>query len=103
MRAFKTLVSPPALSVLAGLAGGLALGYLLGRNGAWLTPFPWAIYLVILLVLVAVVSWLAERQRAGERPVHAGASPANPIGVEQDGNKKVEEEPLDGTSAPAAE
>jgi hypothetical protein len=62
--------------LILGLAGGLLLGYVLSREGGWMTPMPWAIYLVALLAAIAVVSWLDERRRV--RPVEAVGAVAAP-------------------------
>lgn len=63
MRLARGLLSPSALCLALGVAGGLLLGYLLSRRGGWMTPAPWAIYFVALLVAIAAVSWLDERRR----------------------------------------
>ncbi len=63
MRFLRPLFSTATLCLIGGVAGGLALGYLLSQRGAWLTPAPWAIYLILLLVAIGVASWLDERRR----------------------------------------
>lgn len=60
----RACVSPGAFCLVFGLAGGLLLGYVLSRGGGWMTPAPWAIYLVALLAAIAAVSWLDERRRS---------------------------------------
>jgi len=49
--------------MLAGLFGGLALGYVLSRDGGWLTPGPWVVYTVLLVCAVAMLSLVDERRR----------------------------------------
>jgi hypothetical protein len=70
----RSLFSITMLCVLGGIAGGLALGYVLSRHGEWLVVQPWAIYAVLLLVVTAALTWLDVRRRPG---VVTGA-PATP-------------------------
>lgn len=63
MRLLRSLFNLSALFLVAGLAGGLALGYLLSQEGGWLTPAPWLVYLALLSALVVAISWLDERRR----------------------------------------
>ncbi|MHB8574091.1 MAG: hypothetical protein ACYDCQ_02045 [Dehalococcoidia bacterium] len=64
MARLRNLLSVTTACVVVGLAGGLVLGYALSRQGAWLAPVPWAAYLVALLVVIAVVTFVDERRRA---------------------------------------
>ncbi|SRR5579883_803412 len=74
MRRLRLLVSITVLCVLAGIAGGLALGYILSQRGEWLVPQPWAIYAAALLVVTGALTWLDVRRR----PVSAAAGSAAP-------------------------
>jgi hypothetical protein len=58
------LRSPSMLCAALGIVGGLLLGWVLSRSGAWLTPVPWAIYFVGLLTLIATISLLDVRRTA---------------------------------------
>ncbi len=53
------------LCVLAGIAGGLGIGYVLSRRGEWLVVQPWIIYAAALLVATAAITWLDVRRRPG--------------------------------------
>ena len=68
MRLLRRFASGGTVSLLAGLAGGLALGYVLGRRGEWLVVTPWVVYLILLLLAAAVAAWLDLRFRKRPRP-----------------------------------
>jgi type VI protein secretion system component VasK len=63
MRRLRALLSMTLLCVLAGVAGGLGLGYILSRRGEWLVPQPWVIYAAALLVVTGALTWLDLRRR----------------------------------------
>ena len=66
MRLLRALWNAGTVSLVAGVAGGLLLGWLLSRGGdGWLAPLPWAIYLVALLLFAVVLSllWPARAAR----------------------------------------
>ena len=63
MRRIRALITLPVVCMLAGLFGGLALGYVLSRDGGWLTPGPWVVYTVLLVCAVAMLSLVDERRR----------------------------------------
>lgn len=73
MRFLRSVATLPILCLIAGLLGGLGLGYLLSRGGGWLTPGPWVVYLVALVAVIGLASWADERRRL--RLVSAGAAP----------------------------
>ncbi len=79
MRRIRALITLPVVCMLAGVFGGLALGYLLSRNGGWLTPGPWVVYTVLLVCAVAMLSLVDERRRLRvaeeERPLPPGYRP----------------------------
>lgn len=77
MRLLRRVLSVGTLCVLAGLAGGLVLGYVLGQRGEWLVATPWLIYLGLLLLATAGASWLDLRFRG--RPRTAPAQEAAPV------------------------
>lgn len=64
MRLLRPVLSLASLCLAGGLAGGLGLGYVLSRQGGWLTPAPWAIYAALLALVVLTVSWLDEKRSA---------------------------------------
>ncbi len=80
MRRLRLLFSMTVLCVLAGIAGGLALGYILSRRGEWLVPQPWAIYAAALLLVTGALTWLDVRRRPGPAAT-ASAAPADPGGA----------------------
>ncbi len=64
MRALRGLWNAATVSLLAGIAGGLLLGWILSRGGnGWLTPLPWIVYFVALVAFATVLSlvWPADR------------------------------------------
>ena len=63
MQRIRALITLPVVCVLAGLLGGLALGYVLSRDGGWLTIGPWIVYTVLLVCAVAMLSLVDERRR----------------------------------------
>src|SRR5947209_3672159 len=68
MHRLRSLLSTSSLCVALGLGGGLLLGWVLSRNGGWLTPIPWAVYLGVMLAAVAAVSWLESGRTAQREP-----------------------------------
>jgi hypothetical protein len=73
VRLVRGLLAPSTLCIVMGLVGGLGLGYVLSRQGTWLTPAPWIVYLAALLMVIAAVSWLDERRRSGSSPAADGS------------------------------
>src|SRR5947209_7107860 len=63
VRILRPLIGLSTLCLAGGVVGGLALGFLLSRQGAWLTPVPWIVYAVLLAVGVAAISVADERRR----------------------------------------
>jgi protein-S-isoprenylcysteine O-methyltransferase Ste14 len=79
VRVLRALWNASAVSLIAGLGGGLLLGWLLSRGGSgWLTPLPWLIYLVVLVAFSAALSLLwpvrtVRRDGAAETPPTSAA------------------------------
>ena len=68
VRLLRALWNAGTVSLIAGLAGGLVLGWLLSRGGnGWLAPLPWVIYLVALLLFAGALSllWPARAPQTG--------------------------------------
>ena len=65
VRLLRGVWNAGSVSLLAGIGGGLLLGWLLSRGGnGWLTPLPWIIYAVALVVFAVALSllWPAATQ-----------------------------------------
>lgn len=68
MRLLRALWNAGTVSLIAGLGGGLLLGWLLSRGGnGWLTLAPWLIYLAALVVFAVALAllWPAPSPHAG--------------------------------------
>lgn len=100
MRRLRALLSITLLCVLAGVAGGLGLGYILSRQGEWLVPQPWAIYAAALLLISGVLTWLDLRRRPVQTASAAasGASAAASETAAADGAPRMAAEQPSGTA-----
>lgn len=76
MGRLRALFSITLLCVLAGVAGGLGLGYILSRRGEWLVPQPWVIYAAALLVVTGALTWLDVHRRPAPTVSASAAAPA---------------------------
>jgi hypothetical protein len=71
VRVLRGLWNAATVSLLAGIAGGLLLGWILSRGGnGWLTPLPWIVYFVALIAFATVLSlvWPADRPERAAAP-----------------------------------
>jgi len=65
----RALWNESTVSLLAGIAGGVLLGWLLSRGGnGWFAPVPWLVYLIALGAITASISLLwPTARRSAER------------------------------------
>ncbi|HLZ70129.1 MAG TPA: hypothetical protein VKV26_09520 [Dehalococcoidia bacterium] len=92
MKRLRSLFSIALLCALAGVAGGLSLGYLLSRRGEWLVAQPWVMYAAVLLVVTGALTWLDVRRGRGV-PLARSSGEGPTVIEEQQTRASVAEEP----------
>jgi F0F1-type ATP synthase assembly protein I len=77
VRKLRALWHDSTVSLLAGIAGGVLLGWLLSRGGnGWFAPVPWLVYLIALGAITASISLLWPTVRRSAEPTSTSSSDA---------------------------